>query len=98
MNQNETVFGEFRAHEQPTAPSRLLRPPTRSPTNRRGSGSKPSLKLDAPACYNLPYSAVRVDELWCPRASLNRPSAPLDTGAGGLGVAPLQSELGEQLG
>jgi hypothetical protein len=39
-----------------------------------------------------------VDELWCPRASLNRPSAPLDTGAGGLGAAPLQSELGEQLG
>ena len=36
MNQNETVFGEFPAHEQPTATSRLLRPPTRSQTNPRG--------------------------------------------------------------
>ena len=61
-------------------------------------GTKTALKLAARACYNLPYSAVRVDELWCPRASLNRPSAPLDTGAGGFGAMPLQSELGEQLG
>ena len=88
-----------------SAPTSSLRPLLACSGRPRGHqrtgadfGSKPSLKLDAPACYNLPYSAVRADELWCPRASLNRPSAPLDTGAGGLGVAPLQSELGEQLG